>query len=249
MRKLTCRLALAGTVALLAAGGASSANQTFADPTGDASGAPDITTVAVHSDSTAVTLRIDTTSASAWSDAAAILAIDTDLSPGPELTYVLHSLHDKFTLDRSSGEHVEHPAATASLSGAALTIAIPLSELGSSPRIGFRVSTPGPAGEDFAPDRSLPEWQFALVATVRSISAAFAPSRPVHGKVFAVTRVTALLSDGTTAAAAATCSAKLGRAPLAGACRWRIPATAAGRTLTVVVTARGTRKPYSFRVR
>jgi hypothetical protein len=249
MHKLSCLLILTGALALVAAGSASSANQTFADPTGDASGAPDVTTVAVHSDSSAVTFRIDTASASAWTNAAALLAIDTDQKPGAELTYVLHSLHDEFTLDTSRGEHVEHPAATASLSGAALTIAIPLSELGSSQRLGFRVSTPGPSGEDVAPDRSLPEWQFALAATVKSISATFAPSRPVHGKRFAVARVTTVLSDGTTGTAAAACSARLGRATLGGSCRWRIPANAAGKTLTVVVTARGVRKAYSFRVR
>ena len=260
MRSIAYCAALAAAAGLLAADGALGANPgpTFVDPAGDAAGAPDVTAVLVTSGTTAVTFTIRTAHAGAWVDAAAILDLDADADsatgnaggrPGYELAYVLHSLHDSFTLDRSNGEHVERPAATASLSGATLTITVPLSELGNGPTIGFRISTPARTGEDVAPADSKPEWRFSPAATVRSIAATFTPAAPAHGRRFAVARVRTAFSDGTTGTAPAACTARLRRSPLGGSCRWRIPASASGKTLSIVVRAAGLRRAYSFRVR
>ena len=225
MRYLTATLILA----LLAAAGSASANHIFADPVGDASGAPDVTSVAVTTSSTKVTFTIHTTSAEEWTNSAAILDINAG---GTELMYVLHSLHDNFTLDKT-GEQGAHTDATANLSGATLTIVVPLAELGGAQRIGFRVSTPGPTGEDRAPDASLAPWQYSLAPSI-----SFTPAAPVHGKTFAAH-----------VPAGATCRATVGKTLLRGACRWRIPAGAAGKRLAVVVTSGGAKKTYSFRVR
>jgi len=197
----------------------------FTDPAGDASGAPDITSVSVAPGPTRLTFTIRTADAAAWDGAAAILDLRTDAG---DLSYVLHSLHDEFTLDRGS-VHVAHPAATATLAGADLTITVPLSELGHTSRLTFRVSTPSPAGTDEAPDASSPAWVVSLTS--------FAPAAPVHGKTFAFT------------ARGAACRATLNSITLTGACRWHIPTTATGKTLLVVVTADGTKRRYRFRVR
>ena len=244
-------------ITLFAALAAAIPGPTFIDPAGDAGGAPDVKTVLVQASSGFVTFTIH--AAGSWTDAAAILRIDTDGDPstgdafsgtGYEAVYVLHSLHDNFTLELPHGVTVEHPAATWSLSGSKLSISAPLSELAiDGPTIGFRVSTPAPDGEDVAPDASLPEWRFSPAATVTAIAATFGPGAPRHGKSFAVTRVVTRFSDGNRGTAAASCSARLGRAALHGACRWRIPARARGKKLTVVLTAAGIRRTYSFRVR
>ncbi len=164
-------LLLALTVAGAAAG--STPGPSFKDTLADSSGAPDVSSVVVASDARGVTFVIRTADAVSWTNAAAILDIDADANPatgnaggapGIELSYVLHSLHDKLTLDRSNGESTANPAATATLSGATLTIAVPFAELGPSDRIGFFIATPGPSGADRAPNAG--EWQLSPNAAV-----------------------------------------------------------------------------------
>ncbi|MFL5913618.1 MAG: hypothetical protein ACJ768_24025 [Gaiellaceae bacterium] len=216
---------LLSVLTLLQAGSAGGASHTYSDPTGDAGGAPDITSVAVAPDSAGVTFTVHTADASTWDGAAAILDIHTHAG---ELSYVLHSLHDDFTLDGPSG-HVAHPAATATLRAADLTIDIPFSELGQARTLSFRISTPGPTGEDHAPDTSAPAWVVSF--------ADFTPAEPVHGGLFSFRTRKAV------------CSATLNGVALRGTCRWRVPPTAAGKSLVVVVTVDGAKRRYSFRVR
>jgi len=247
-------LLLALTVAGVAAG--STPGPSFKDMLADSSGAPDISTVVVASDARGVTFVIRTADAGSWTNAAAILDIDADANPatgnaggaaGIELSYVLHSLHDKFTLDRSNGESTADPAATATLSGATLTIAVPFAELGPSDRIGFFIATPGPSGADRAPNAG--EWQLSPNAAVTAISPSFSPATPRRGHTFALTRVTTRFSDGTSGTAVATCTARLGTVRLAAGCRWRLRANARGKKLTVVVRAAGLAKMVRFTVR
>jgi hypothetical protein len=247
-------LLLALTVAGSAAG--SIPGPSFTDRRNDASSAPDISTVVVSSDTRAVTFVIHTVDAGSWTNAAAILDIDADASPatgnaggtvGIELSYVLHSLHDAFTLDRSNGESIAHPAATASLTGDTLTITVPFAELGPSDRIGFFVKTPGPSGEDRAPNAG--EWEISPNAAVTAIAPSFSPATPKHGHTFALTRLKTLFSDGNSGTATATCTAKLGTARLAAGCRWRLRANAKGKRLTIVVRSAGLTKMVRFTVR
>jgi hypothetical protein len=182
---------IATLAALLLIAPAFGASQTFTDAVGDAGGAPDITTVDVSSDATGLTFVIHTTNASSWTDAAAILSLDTDANPatgnaggvaGAELSYVLHSQHDEFTLDYSDGTHVAHPAATAVLSRSQLTINVPFSEMGNANVVGFRIETPGPSGSDHAPEIFQAEWMFStsgpLALTVSKTGAGTVSSRP-----------------------------------------------------------------------
>jgi hypothetical protein len=247
-------LLLALTIAGAAAG--ATPGPSFKDTLSDASGAPDVSTVVVNSDAGGVTFVIRTVDAASWTNAAAILDIDADANSatgnaggaaGTELSYVLHSLHDQFTLDRSNGESTAHPAATATLSGNTLTIAVPFAELGPSDRIGFFIKTPGPNGEDRAPGAG--EWQLSPNASVAAISPGFSPATPWHGRTFTLARLTTRFSDGTSGTAGATCTAKLGAVRLAAGCRWRLRANAKGQKLTIVVRAAGLTKMVRFTVR
>ena len=122
------------------------AGPTFVDPAGDAGGAPDIRSVDVQSDADALTFAIH--ASDVWQGAAAILELDTDDNQatgdaggerGYELSYVLHSNHDSFTLDESNDVHIAQPAATWRLEGPTLTIAAPRAELRAGATIAFRV--------------------------------------------------------------------------------------------------------------
>ena len=253
------RILLLTAVGLVVAAGASAnVGPQFRDNVGDAFGAPDITNVVVSSDYSSIMFAIHTTDAASWSGAAAILQIDTDANPstgnaggdqGDELSYVLHSEHTEFTLDRSNNVHVAHPLATWALTGPTLTIKVPFSELDAGGKIGFRVKTLSATGSDTAPDTSMPEWQFSPQATVTGIRTVFSPSSPRHAKRFALVRVTTSFSDGTQGVAPASCRATIGSKKLPGGCAWRIPANARGRTLVVRVQAAGLTRVSRFRVR
>jgi hypothetical protein len=258
-------LVIAAAVAVLTATAARAggATTTFRDTVGDAGNGPDVTTVGVSQSHGAAIFAIHTASASSWDNAAAILSIDTDSNAatgdaggetGFEAVYVLHSLHDQFTLDRSHGEHVATPRATWALTGGTLTITAPLSEFGGSGPFRFRVSTPAPSGGDTAPNKG--EWSFDPSASKRratSLAATFRPAAPRHGKRFRVSSARLAYSDGTHAAAGSKlhCAAKLAghRHALRGSCRWRIPASAARKKLVVVVRAAGVKRRYTLRVR
>ncbi len=256
-------LALAAAALTATAAQAGSVTTTFKDTVGDAGGGPDVTTVSVSEARGAAVFTIHTATASSWDNAAAILSIDADSNAatgdagsetGFEAVYVLHSLHDQFTLERSHGEHVAAPLATWALTGGTLTITAPLSEFGSAGAFGFRVSTPAPAGGDRAPNSG--EWSFDPSASKRratSLTARFHPAAPRHGKRFRVSSARITYSNGTRAAAGSRlhCTAKLAghRRALRGSCRWRIPASAARKKLVVVVRAAGVKRRYTFRVR
>ncbi len=242
---------------------AGSATKTFKDPAGDAGKGPDVTRVVVSESGGAAIFTIHTATTSTWDNAAAILSIDADsntatgdagATTGLEAVYVLHSLHDQFTLDRSHGEHVAAPRATWALAGGTLTITAPLSEITSSGAFDFHVSTPAPAGEDRAPNSG--EWSFDPAASQRRATALtlrFRPTAPRHGKLFRVSSARLTYSDGTRAAArsALHCTAKLAgrRLTLRGSCRWRIPAPAAHKKLEVAVRAAGVARRRTFRIR
>jgi hypothetical protein len=206
-------------IALLAAAPPS---RTFTDPVGDANGAPDVTAVDIAADAATATFTVRTADAASWTNAAAIFDLNG-------FSYVLHSLHDQFTLDRPDGTHTASPAASAALAGATLTITVPLAEIGNPATVAFHLSTPSSRGEDEA------SGSFSPAATVSGLAATFTPRAPVHGKAFAVARVRTLFSDGTT-----------GSAPCTGTCRWKVPS---GRTFRVTVHAAGRARVYSFRVR
>jgi hypothetical protein len=239
--------------------GANGVTRIFPDSTGDSSGAPDITKVRVTAGASSVTFAVQATTASSWQDAAAILSIDTDADPatgdaggskGFELSYVLHSNHDEFTLDQSNGIHIRNPTATWTLSGPTLTIVVPFAELRAEDSVRFRVEALAAAGSDSAPDGPNAAWQFTPTAVPTALAATFLPGTPQHGKPFAVRRVAAAFSDGTQGVATPTCVARLGVIQLRrSGCRWLLPANARGRPLTITLAAAGLKRTYRLRVR
>jgi hypothetical protein len=219
-------ISLVVAAALLSAPGA------WTDPTGDAQGGPDVTQVAASVAGGTVTFTVHTSNAASWDGAVAFILIDSVAGAGDgngaddELT--LHSLHDKVTHERWNGntwELVSPSNASFSLVGPTLTMRVPLSELGDPSQLGFVVETRGPTGGDNAPDSG--QWRLSTAAPPR-----FAPPLPVHGRVFAVV-------------GGVSCKAKLRGRTLPGSCRWKIPASARGARLVVLVAGR----TYSFRVR
>lgn len=254
---LLAPLVVALAASAVAAAGPSNPARSFRDTVADSPGAPDVTTVSVQATAGAVTFVVRTAAAAPWVGAAAIVGIDSDGDAtsgdaggarGMELSYVLHSEHDEFTLDRSGGESVQHPSATARLTGGTLTIRVPRAELeASGGPVGFVVSTPGPAGRDRAPDTG--EWRFSPDATVRRLVTSFAPAAPAHGKRFALRSVVAVFSDGTSGTAPAACRASLDGVRLGASCRWRIPTGARGKKLAVVIRSAGLSTTLRFTVR
>ncbi len=117
-------------------------------------------------------------------------------------------------------------------------------------------SGPG-APNDVAPDSG--EWRFPIVQQPDSLGFTFEPARPVSGTTFAATAPSLTLTDKTTAKPSrVTCEATIAGSELPaagspGACRWQIPADAAGEQLVLTATAsyRGTKityDPWKFRV-
>jgi hypothetical protein len=218
--------------AVLLSFAAGNSSGTWNDTPGDAGGAPDITQVSATTADGTLSFTIRTASASDWEGAVAFVLLDTvpgaGDANGTDQQLTLHSLHDLITHERWNGqgwELVSPSQAAFSLSGSTLTLSVPLAELGSPVQIGLVVETRGTAGGDNAPD--VGRWHISTAAPVR-----FTPAQPVHGRVFS-------------ASGAAKCKAKLRGRPLAGTCRWKIPANARGASLVVVADGR----TYRFRVR
>jgi hypothetical protein len=191
----------------------------FTDPPGDGNGAPDITRVTASAvPGGRATFTVVTADAGAWAGAVAFVHI------GTSDTLTLHSNHDLVTHERGSGA-LATTAATFSLTGATLTMSVPLAELGNPKTLAFSVETAGETGRDVAPDAGT--WTVAVGAAVR-----FVPAQPLRGMPFAVSGATV-------------CAAALSGTRLPGRCRWTIPAAARGQMLVVRIDGR----VYRFRVR
>jgi hypothetical protein len=238
---------------------------TFTDPSGDGGNAPDVRSVEVALDDAAnLTFAVHASSPDLWAGAGASLMIDADAnyatghSDGVDYLVTLHRDH---TADFGRWNGSDFPSFgasfSASLDGATLKITFPWRAIGSPGRIAFAVITfdASDAG-DQAPDGSFapgtpPRWTFSPAAapTVKGLTARFSTARPVHGKRFALTRATAVLSNGRSRATSATCSATLAGKPLGSGCAWRIPTSAKGKRLVVTIHAGAVSRRYAFVVR
>src|SRR4051812_23782251 len=85
----------------------------FADGTGDAAGAPDISAVSVSQPTDRISVAIRTRDAASWKGAAATLDVDADGdpgtgdaggTPGAELSYVLRADDNQLTLALPGGK-------------------------------------------------------------------------------------------------------------------------------------------------
>jgi hypothetical protein len=254
---------LASVVVVSCAGAASSAS--FRDPAGDAPGAPDVTDVsAAAADDGRLTFVVRTADAAAWDGAGMDVMVDADASYATghnDGVDYLFTLRADRALDAGRWNGQEFApygsTATGALTGAAVTITVPLAELGNTKQLTFAVLTFRGAAGDEAPDGSFapgtpPRWEFvpAIAPRVVALTATFTPARPVHGRRFAVKSVNGKLSTGgSRRLGGASCVGRLAGKRLAGGCGWRIPSDARGRRLLVILRAAGVSRTYGFVVR
>jgi hypothetical protein len=225
--------------------GASAGNTaTFSDPVGDVAVVPDIVSLtATSTDPSSVTVRVDFAGAASFGNGVGFsLLLDADDSratghggDGVDYWFVLSRADGSFRAERWDGAVFSPYGSTATgvLSGSALTIRFDVRELTlKGPVFRLDAGTYDDTHQDEAP--GLPEYfRFETRFTKR---ARFSPAKPVAGKRFAVVQP-----------GSARCRASIsGRTlrPLRR-CAWRIPKTAAGKRLAVLV---GTTR-YVFVVR
>jgi hypothetical protein len=217
---------------------------TFTDPTGDATGIPDIVSLtATSQDPSTVTVRVSFAGPAAFGNGVGFaLVLDADDSratghngDGVDDWFVLSRTDASFRAERWDGSaFVPYGSrATAVVAGNSVTVRFGVRQLTPrGPVFRFEASTYDDTHQDEAPggpDYFRFETRFAKKPS-------FSPARPVAGKRFTVLDPRS-----------ATCRASIrGRAvrPIRR-CAWRIPKTASGKRLTVSVGARR----YTFLVR
>jgi hypothetical protein len=258
--------ALAGSGPAAAAG-----SKTFTDPSGDSSGAPDVTQLVVSNDDNGQLTFAFTFSnrpTILTGDDIVALGIDADRrgNTGNPLGYefILGFGFEGAQVEVGQWDgarfNFDAPQTTLRAADGGRTISINRSELGNVGSFDFRVATEGSGATDTAPEGGLAQiwtYELALRPQIVSIRAGFVPGQPRSGRAFALAAPTLRLSSGQQVAPQSySCRATLaGRVLRAtGRCRWTIPARSAGKRLVVIVTAAyggvtATFDPYVFRVR
>ena len=236
---------LLALVALTLASSAGAGNiATFTDPAGDVTVVPDIVSVtATSTDPSPVTVRVGFAGPAQFGGGVGFaLLLDADDSratghggDGVDYWFVLSRADGSFRAERWDGAVFSPYGSTATgvLSGSALTIRFDVRELTlKGPVFRLDAGTYDDTHQDEAP--GLPEYfRFETRFTKR---ARFSPAKPVAGKRFAVVQP-----------GSARCRASISGRTLRPRrrCAWRIPKTAAGKRLAVLV---GTTR-YVFVVR
>jgi hypothetical protein len=235
----------------------------FTDPRGDAGTAPDITAVSAIPSAQSVAFRITVANMDRLAAGSELfLAIDRDRGAvtgdqhGVDFVYSLREGGSVLRTRRWSGtQHVSFAStATGSYESGVATFVVTLEELGFPSTIGFGAIGSRAPDSDAAPGNG--SWPLVLreALRVRSAAVRFAPSAPVAGRAFRVAAASGLLSDGTSRAATASCTARIAGRRLAGSrCSWRLPSSARGKPLTISVRVRvdgvGTvARAYRFRI-
>jgi hypothetical protein len=271
-------LALAALViALVLVPSASSMGQ-YADAVGDNGTAGDITGLAVTSDASGqIFFRINGNGLSTSETNFTLLVIDADANPttgnvdamGAE--YYFYVDNESYWFGRWDGsDWVDAPYSTVRVSGGSrgLMISVNRSELGNAAELNFWARTLDDTTKqgDDAPDDGMFNYSLQLqgVHILSAVVQTTPASGPKAGARFAVTASGVKLPpDGRTLSLVDpkperySCKAALNGRALAGTgtsgCTWRLPKTARGKTLKVVVTVtyQGTTAsfPYSFKVR
>jgi hypothetical protein len=237
---------VAAAIAALALAGAAAADQSFTDPTGEAAGSADVSTVAVSNDpgSSTITFAVQTNMTTVETNADVGVVVDADRNPatgglggGIDYWFGVESGGAYFTKWDGS-KFVDSPItdAVVGYSNGLLVFRVGAADLGNPTAFNFAVLTfrgPDPNNPiiDQAPDSGL--WSYTMTTappptttttpppppapvTVTSVSAVYAGA-PTHGKTFRVTGLAVDLSNGTEVKATSLkCSATLGGAHLAG---------------------------------
>jgi hypothetical protein len=226
------------------------ANFHATDPTGDANGATDLTTVDVSNDANGnITFNVGFVSHTLGSDELLVLALDTDSNPatgqgGIDVIFFLTATGWSYAPWNGTqfAATTSHGPMNATLGAANFTVTANKADLGNTSKFNFFVeSVKGPGDStdvlDDAPDGTA-VYTYSL-ATVSSLGGTFtgtAGHAAHRGKTVSVSAAHVTLSDGTTANADSfSCKATLNGKPLAstGKCAWHVPKKAKG---NVVVT-------------
>jgi hypothetical protein len=234
---------------------------TYTDRTGDSASAPDIQRTVITDNGATWLFEIDLASVQDLADNSVVaLALDTDRSTSTGdssgIDYAIFASAGGLAFDRWDGTTFSpftHTSTNPALSGGRLTFTVTKADVGSPASFDFYVVSVHGNDQDVSPDgNGVFTWP---LPTVQRILVAGAPV-PHAGKVFTITGIRAQMSDQTTQApTSVTCSLTLGGKALAkaGACAWRIPKTAKGKTvvlkLTIVVGSSTATRTMSFKVR
>jgi hypothetical protein len=226
----------------------------YTDSTGDGGAGPDITNIAVSSDDAGnITFRVDipnrpTLPATLYAE----VEIDADSNAAtgePESggDYFFVSDGPRYGLGRWNGsawEGVPLPASlNASYSGG-ITFTINAGDLGGTTGFRFWVGVSEELASstfsDVAPEFGLYTYSLARTPAVVDLVVPAAVSTPRAGKLFSARAIRLELDNGNVVAPdERTCTLKIaGKVvkPLAGGCKWRIPAAAAGKRAVLKVT-------------
>lgn len=272
--------AIAAAVAAVAAlAGGAGATGRYTDPAGDSGGAPDITGATVSSTASGqIVFHVGVGSLPSSGDVKTLVVIDADAnlgtgaadSGGAEFVFVVDQSDHTYGFAHWTGADWDwdtpYTTVTVTTASSGVTISVNRSELGATSELNFWTRTltgEGGAGlTDDAPDDGL--WNYDLEADgpkIVNATIATAPSAgPRAGKRFSVRVAGLTLPTGGAASSVpptpetTACKATLAGRPLGGTgCSWKIPKSARGQTLKVVVTVtyEGTTAsfPYSFKVR
>jgi hypothetical protein len=258
------------SVALLAATSAGATGR-YVDPSGDASGGPDITSVSVVSDAVGqILFTVGVSGIGDGQDGLFLLGLDTDLNDAtgdPDMSgadYVFAVDHETYVFQHWTGTAWgDTPNSTVHVAGdsPSITISVNRSEIGNASGFNFWVGSghaaEGSAQSDGAPDDGV--WNYSLQANGPEIQAVMlqpTPPLPKAGKPFTVKplglRLPARSGTLVPAPESYSCRARLAGKAVAGrgvgGCTWQLPKTALGKKLAVVVTVayEGTTASFPF---
>jgi hypothetical protein len=224
----------------------------FSDATGDGGAGPDLTNITVSSDDAgSITFRVDISNRPTLPEALDLeVAIDADSNPatgdpydGTEYFLIVEG--ERAGLGRWNGsawEGVPPPHSLQASYSGGITFTINASDLGGTTGFRFWVGASedpaSPTFSDVAPEFGL--YTYSLAPAVVDVALPSAGLVPRAGKVFSARAIRLELDNGDVVAPdERTCTLKIaGKAlkPLAGGCKWRIPAAAAGKRAVLKVT-------------
>jgi hypothetical protein len=261
LRGLVTIVAAVAFLVLVTPASSTRLDASYNDPVGDQQGqAPDISLVTVSNVGNSVNFRVVTNQPTLNADSKVIVLIDADKNPATGVPdtlgsdYVFFVFVDQgqpvYEFDHWNGRDLV--AATGntvhvSYSGGA-NITVDRSELGNSASFNFWVRGLQDTGSakyvDDAPNDGT--WNYRLAApsaTVTAVGQTPVPYPPRAGRAFTMRVPYVRLSNGKRAKPSSyKCTGRVGGAKLGGAgkggCTFRIPASARGKTLTVLITAR-----------
>ena len=257
---------------LLVASSAGAAGS-YRDAIGDNNGAPDITKVAVTSDAAGtITFDIGIVDLPSPADVQTYLFLNTDRNgatgapdtAGADYVFVVDESDDTFGFYRWNGSDWDDdiPYSTVHVFSGRTNVRVVVnrSELGGAGVFNLWVGTRAGEAQDQAPDQGT--WNYSVAAggpEIRGVAVVNKPFLPKAGRAFTVTATGVVLPEDADAGAPRperySCRATLAGKAITGTgvgrCTWKLPKTARGRMLAVVVTVtyQGATKSLRFAYR